>query len=166
MQNFNTNKWNEQQKRNEAFRAAMANGGVYDPAGYQPSQLSASGRVPLAVGAPGLMPTVDQGPWGDAKYTPMTPMRAPEIVKPVVDPNTSQSDGRAPAPTNPAPLVPSAPQAPAGPPMDRPTASPPPMDRPTGGPLKREDKKQATQANRNANGAFRSYMQMFNRKGS
>jgi hypothetical protein len=38
------------------------------------------------------------------------------------------------------------------------------MDRPTGGPLKRGDKKQATQANKTANNAFRSYMQMFNRQ--
>lgn len=156
MQNFNTNRWEEEQKRNEAFRLAMANGGVQDPAGYQPNQLSKNGRVPLAVGAPGPM-QVNPGPWGDAKYAPMTPAAAPAIqnaTPPMGEGLPAQDDGRAPAPSNPAPLAPS----------PREDTASPPMDRPTGGPLKK-DKKQATQANGKANAAFRSYMQMFNSQG-
>lgn len=157
----------EEQARIRAFQAAMANGGVADPSMYEPSQLNSRGQVPYAVGGGSLTSAQPQsGPWGDAKYSPAG-MRAPMNVAKLPSPGAVELQ----APTGPVPATPpmerpvanSAPLEPA--PDGASTASPPPMERPSAEDEGTKGRSLATQTNRNANTAFRMYMENFARQG-
>lgn len=170
----------EEQKRAMAFQAAMGRNadsssgfvetGV-DAAAKKAAEMQAA-PIPFAPAFPNGVVTerggrfpigtkvingIPYGPFRPASATvssfraaPTPESLQPEGVQPIGNPKPTTG----PATPGPVSLAP----APA-----TPTASPEPVERPT--PEGAQDKATATQANRKANAAFRSYMQMFAAQG-